>query len=100
MNNEGVYIPSVPTDYTGKYRSNPCDIGAYEFATDQVLNLKVMIEGAYNASTNLMNTTLLTSGFLPNNQPYNPALPYFGNNNPTWLYAGTENVTDIARKCS
>ncbi len=93
MNNAGVYIPEVPTDYTGKYRSNPCDIGAYEFATDQVLNLKVYLEGAFNSSTNMMNTTLLTTGYLPDTQPYYPALPYFGNNDPTWLYAGTESVS-------
>lgn len=95
MSNEGVYIPSVPTDYTGKYRSNPCDIGAYEFAADQMMNLKVMIEGAYNSSSKMMNSTLLTSSLLPNNQPYSPVLPYFGNNNPTWLYTGTESVTTL-----
>ncbi len=95
MNNAGVYLPSVPTDYTGKYRSNPCDIGAYEFATDQVLSLKVMLEGVYNSSTNMMNTTLLTSGNLPVNQPYNPTLPYFGNNNPEWLYTGTESIATL-----
>jgi hypothetical protein len=95
MNNVGVYISAVPADYNGTYRSNPCDIGAYEFAPDQVLNLKVMLEGAFNPLTNQMNTTLLTSGYLPNTQPYNPVLPYFGNNNPTWMYAGSENLSEL-----
>jgi hypothetical protein len=95
MNNEGVYLPEVPIDYKGKFRSNPCDIGAYEFAPDQVLNLKVMLEGAFNTSTNLMNTTLLSSGYLPISQPYNPALPFFGNNDPSWLYGGTESIANL-----
>jgi hypothetical protein len=95
MNNAGVYIPSVPTDYDGKYRSNPCDMGAYEFAADQVLDLKVFIEGSYNNSTNLMNTNLLTAGLVPTNQPYNPSLPYYGNNAPKWLHAGAESVTTL-----
>lgn len=31
LNNLGVYIPAVPTDITGSTRSNPPDMGAYEF---------------------------------------------------------------------
>jgi hypothetical protein len=95
MNNKGVYMPSVPTDYTGKIRSNPCDMGAYEFAVDQVFNLKVYLEGPYNSSTNTMGTDLLSGGYLPTSQPYNPALPYYGNNAPKWLYAGAESVTTL-----
>lgn len=96
MNNAGVYISSVPTDYDGTNRSNPCDMGAYEFALDQTLDLKVFIEGAYNISTNTMNTDLLNASLVPLNQPYNPTLPYYGNNAPTWLYGGNENVTSFS----
>jgi hypothetical protein len=95
MNNEGVYIPEVPTDYTGKFRSNPCDIGAYEFAVDMTFDLKVYLEGPFNTSSNTMNTNLQAAGYVPYAQPYNPTLPYFGNNAPKWLYAGTENVTSV-----
>ncbi|MGV3540785.1 MAG: hypothetical protein ACO1OQ_13305 [Rufibacter sp.] len=35
------------------------------------LNLRVFLEGPYNTSTGLMNTTLNSSGYLPNFQPYN-----------------------------
>jgi len=91
MNNEGVYVLSA--DLNGKYRSNPCDMGAYEFAPDQVMSLKVALEGAFNPSTDLMNTEL--NSILPITQPYNPSLPYFGNNDPVWLYAGLESVSAI-----
>lgn len=33
LDNLGVYIPQVPTDVTGATRSNPPDMGAYEFGT-------------------------------------------------------------------
>jgi hypothetical protein len=33
LNNLGVLIPAVPTDITGATRSNPPDMGAYEFGT-------------------------------------------------------------------
>jgi hypothetical protein len=95
MNNKGVYIPFVPTDYTGKLRSNPPDIGAYEFAVDQVLELRVFLDGPYNSSTNAMNTNLLTGGYVPTTQPYNPAMPYYDNSAPEWFYSGTENVTTV-----
>lgn len=42
---------------------------------------KVMLQGAYNATTTQMNTTLLMQGLLPITQPYNTA---------PWNYAGTE----------
>ncbi len=59
------------------------------------LNLKVLLEGPYNATTNLMATDLLTSSLLPLNQPFNPALPYYGNNTPKWLYNGTQTVASF-----
>ncbi|GAB5555929.1 MAG: hypothetical protein SchgKO_01420 [Schleiferiaceae bacterium] len=51
---------------------------------DKNFNLKVFLEGPYNASTGEMNTDLNTLGLIPLSQPYNVA---------PWNYAGTESVT-------
>ena len=56
------------------------------------LDAKVYLEGPYNTGTGLMNTFLFANGFIPLAQPFNPALPYYGNMSPFWLYAGTEAV--------
>ncbi len=63
--------------------------------TDLVVDLRVLLEGPYNASTNQMSTTLNTSGYVPINQPYNPPVPYYDNSNPVWQYTGTESVPAI-----
>jgi hypothetical protein len=55
------------------------------------VNLSAMLEGPFNGSS--MNTGL--NGILPLNQPFNPALPYFGNPMPDWYYTGTESVPAI-----
>jgi hypothetical protein len=56
-------------------------------------NLTAFIEGAYQTgSGGMMNTDLLDSGILPQDQPFGPALPYYGNPNPQWYYTGTENI--------
>jgi len=36
LNNGGIYIPTVPTDYSGIIRTNPPDIGAYEFTLPMI----------------------------------------------------------------
>jgi hypothetical protein len=59
------------------------------------LNLKVFLEGPYNPTTNVMSTDLLTNNLIPLGQPFNPALPYYGNNTPKWLYSGTQSVTSF-----
>jgi hypothetical protein len=59
------------------------------------LNLKVFLEGPYNTTTNLMATDLVTNNLIPLSQPFNPALPYYGNNTPKWLYNGTQTVTSF-----
>lgn len=59
------------------------------------LDMKVFMEGPYDATTHLMSTELLTNNMLPLNQPFNPALPYYGNNSPKWLYAGSESVSSF-----
>ncbi|MBN1340757.1 MAG: carboxypeptidase regulatory-like domain-containing protein [Bacteroidales bacterium] len=59
------------------------------------LDLKVFLEGPFDPGTGFMNAWLNIFGYIPLNQPYNPALPYYGNSNPVWLYNGTETATAI-----
>lgn len=47
------------------------------------VNTKVFLQGPFNTSTNLMNTTLNSSNYLPLSQPYNTS---------PWNYTGTETV--------
>jgi len=56
-------------------------------------DLTVFLESPYESGG--MNTYLNDNGFIFLEQPYNPALPYYGNMSPVWLYEGTESVTDI-----
>lgn len=46
-----------------------------------IVNMKVLLEGAYNPANGLMSTALSAGGFMPVGQPYNTA---------PWNYAGTE----------
>lgn len=57
------------------------------------LDLKVLLEGPYNVVNDSMTNDLRAQGFVPLNQPFNPATPYNGNNNPKWQYTGTETVS-------
>jgi hypothetical protein len=38
LDNQGVFISAVPLDFTGISRTNPPDMGAYEFGTNPTLN--------------------------------------------------------------
>ena len=55
------------------------------------VSLTVFLEGPFNTSTNLMNTSINT--LLPLGQPYGTPPP--GNPTPDWLYTGTESVGAI-----
>ncbi|MCB2219726.1 MAG: PKD domain-containing protein [Bacteroidetes bacterium] len=76
----------------------PCDIYTYGQVEDYSvvvkgpidLELTAFLEGPYNASTNLMETTLNSSGYLPLIQPFNPSTPYYDNASPVWQYNGSE----------
>jgi|GEM_PF-4760184 len=57
------------------------------------LSLKAFLQGPYNIATSTMHTNL--TAYLPLQQPYGPALPYFGNPDPVWYYSGTESVAAI-----
>ena len=54
------------------------------------LDLTVILEGPFNTGTLKMNTDL--NGIIPNNHPFHPTLPYFGNPMPDWYYTGSENT--------
>jgi hypothetical protein len=53
------------------------------------LNLKVFLEGPFNTTTATMSSYLKTEDLLPNVHPFDPPLPYYGNNTPKWLYNGS-----------
>lgn len=60
------------------------------------LDLNLFLEGAYiPGSGGLMQTNLLDGGLLPLGQPFDPVLPYNGNNEPCWLYSGSETVASF-----
>lgn len=98
-NNDGTkWITSTLREpsYTGTEGDlgSPGTLGNGQFTgvTGLTLDLKVFLEGPYNPLTNAMTTDLYTGNLLPVGQPFNPALPYYGNNAPKWLYNGTETV--------
>ncbi len=60
------------------------------------LDIKLILEGAYTpGETYLMQTALNAEGIIPLAHPFQPTLPYFGNNNPVWYYTGTETTSAI-----
>jgi hypothetical protein len=76
---------------------SPGSLGNGQFTgiTGFDLNLKVFLEGAFNTATNLMATDLLTSNLIPLEQPFNPPLPYYGNNTPKWFYNGPGTASSL-----
>ena len=60
-------------------------------------NLDVFLQGAYEeGAEGSMRTDLLNEGLIPANQPFDPALPYYSNNDPVWYYSGPESAGTIA----
>ncbi|MCX6283763.1 MAG: right-handed parallel beta-helix repeat-containing protein [Bacteroidetes bacterium] len=64
MPHAGVYIPALPTDYAGVNRTNPPDIGAYEFTASPAIttqgassltNTGAVINGNANAKGTIFN---------------------------------------------
>ena len=60
LNHKGVYLSAVPTDITDVSRTNPPDVGAYEYATDPIVNsnpasgitsFSATLNGTINANT-------------------------------------------------
>ena len=65
MNNAGSYITTVPNDILGAMRSNPPDMGAYEFAVEPLLTTLpatgITVSAAtLNATVNAQNTLFNT----------------------------------------
>jgi hypothetical protein len=65
-----------------------------EFAASPylVVKAKLLLEGAYNASTNMMNTDLATNNLLPLSQPFN--ISPFNYNTAQTIASMPANVTD------
>ncbi len=85
-----VVSPSATTTYTVTVSdattctaSDAVTVTVNNCSSGIIVSVKVMLQGAYNPATQLMNTTLRSLGLLPVSQPY-ASLP--------WLYLGTENV--------
>lgn len=57
------------------------------------IDLKAYLEGPFDTLSLDMKTDLNSN--IPNDQPFGPNLPYFGNPMPDWYYNGTENVIAI-----
>ncbi|NCA85393.1 MAG: T9SS type A sorting domain-containing protein [Clostridia bacterium] len=76
LNNKGVFMPEVPTDITGASRSNPPDIGAYEFGAPlpvQNVSLSAGWSGLssyiqpYNAEMDVVLTPIISQLTMLNN---------------------------------
>ncbi|MBN1339300.1 MAG: hypothetical protein JXA03_08255, partial [Bacteroidales bacterium] len=90
-------VKTAELTFTSDARYNPVQVVpiTMNVMSGNQLDLKVYLEGPYNTGTGMMNTYLLSNGFLPLAQPFNPALPYYGNPTPFWLYAGSEAVAAV-----
>lgn len=63
LNNKGIYLPEITVDITGATRSNPCDVGAYEFGNDPKVATLTKNTVTYNSAVvtglaNAAGTTL------------------------------------------
>ncbi len=76
VSTNGIVIPVQGGATTVSLNSNP----------PTVVKAKVLLEGAYNSSSNNMSTNLNTAGLLPSSQPFN-ALP--------WSYLSNQNVSNM-----
>ncbi|HPE57803.1 MAG TPA: hypothetical protein P5514_06620 [Bacteroidales bacterium] len=93
-----VFNNPVSSSWLGTYY---CYSGGYSrsIIVDQVestqLDITVFLEGPYNSSTNFMEKDLNTQAYIPLEQPYNPSLPYYNENDPVWTYKGLESVLSV-----
>jgi len=63
LDNRGTSIAGLDYDYAWIARSNPPDLGAFEFGTSlgKTLTLKLFLEGFFNAESGLMNKAINTT---------------------------------------
>ncbi|MBN3034885.1 MAG: carboxypeptidase regulatory-like domain-containing protein [Bacteroidales bacterium] len=81
-----------PPTWFGFYMNNLLD---FPLNPPITTGITVFLQGPYNSGLDEMNNTLQNTGYLPLSHPYNPALPYYGNNTPVWLYSGPESVSSM-----
>ncbi len=81
LNNGSFYVELLGTDRTGMVYQNAPDVF---LGTCGILDLKIFLQGPYDASSSLMNTAI--NGDLPLVQPYSDA---------PWNYPGTETVVSM-----
>lgn len=64
----------VPVFFDQKMTVRPIgtnkDIGAFEYATDLLIEATVILQGAFDTGTSLMNDDLRTAALIPNTEPY------------------------------
>ncbi|HRX96583.1 MAG TPA: C10 family peptidase [Bacteroidales bacterium] len=94
----GMNLPELDLGGNPRISNNRVDMGAYEYQFPQthvLVDLKVFLEGPYDAVSHFMSTNLNTGNHIPTGQPYNPPLPYYGEDAPVWLYDGGESVPSV-----
>ncbi|MCB2219839.1 MAG: C10 family peptidase [Bacteroidetes bacterium] len=94
----GMNLPEFDLGGNPRISNDRIDMGAYEYQFSNaqvVVDLKVFLEGPYNSASHLMETFLLSGGYIPTLQPYNPPTPYYDEEYPAWLYTGTETVPSV-----
>jgi hypothetical protein len=64
IDNLGTYIATVPTDYAGVSRTNPPDMGAYEFGTNPLVNTLAATD--VDCSGGTLNGTINANGLTVN----------------------------------
>jgi len=77
---------------TGSDRGSPGTNGFDQILTGGFkLDLKVYLESPF-ISADSMSNAFRQDGILPLIHPFNPATPYYGNNNPAWQYSGYDTL--------
>jgi hypothetical protein len=96
LNSTTVANPLVYTTATTTYTVTVTNMSGCT-ATDQVtvyvtraLDIRVILQGPYNASTNLMDNYLQVQGIIPTAQPYSPSTTAIYSGPP---YSGTETMS-------
>lgn len=87
-----ILLPVSIADYNGVRQMDfQLDVDVYGMYP---LDLTVFLEGPFDSTLLVMDTTLKFNGVLPLEQPYD-TLNYYGNPTPDWYYTGTESVAAI-----
>jgi trimeric autotransporter adhesin len=75
LDNQGIYLAAVPLDYTGINRTNPPDIGAYEFGTNPAVITSAA--NGINCGGATLNGTINANGLTVNSFfDYGPTTAY------------------------